>query len=758
MAGSGHAPAARKAGPSDRIALLLVLTAALASQAWVLGLPFRQDDFVLIASAREWLAGSASPRGATDDPSPEAGRAPFTGMYRPVFWAVIAATRRAGGETPDPVTFEAVALGLHALASLAVFALARAWLPPRTAWIPAVLFAVHPAGAQAFAWIAAGGDLLGTLFMTLAVAVAWKCRAGAPAGSLAAGLLTALAMGSKESGFAVIPIVLAVAVFRSPGPRWRDVLAVLGPVAAFVVLRRFVLGSWWPTYHSTSAGSAEAVLTRISDPRSWLGFAGHAFLPWDLSPDSGSVRPLAARLALGCGMDAASAQRWLGAIVAGILVLPLLRSRKGILAVAGAGLAFAIVAAPAMTLWLPGAGPAQSRNFHAPLVPWCLMAGGGAAALWNVGRKRTVLRAAARLGVLAAAALTADAWVHTVRYQRRAGEWIESSVRDVAALVDARPGGTLVIEEPGTKCAGQYLIGPSWPDRFAPPFHPRRPDLVVFRSLPGPVLEEILAWDSRPLAFCRRDGARVVAVGRAIPPFPTVLPECRSGGGDGIFVPAIRIPVRSVYAFDVGLPDGPALRLAADIEAGTRAWSRSAEVAASEGPRRAQLRLEPGLDELQDPSLDRIRLTVAGAGGPVPFAGGVTLVARPARAAALAPASGATVPWDRIRFVVAAGGRRCRASVVFVVAVDEFMARLSFEWDPAAVTLDSGGSAVLDPASASPVSGSPDWGEVTSWVASRPEIGRRIPMTVSWRATLSDPVSGGAAFAETGWGFFMLGP
>ena len=100
---------------------------------------------------------------------------------------------------PNPLPFRILMAVLHGSASLAL-ALALRARHPRAAW-GGVLFAVHPALADAFGWISAGADLLAALFLFATIGSIDRPRPRA----WAAGLCWLLALLSKESAAIGLP-------------------------------------------------------------------------------------------------------------------------------------------------------------------------------------------------------------------------------------------------------------------------------------------------------------------------------------------------------------------------------------------------------------------------------------------------------------------------------------------------------------------------------------------------------------------------
>lgn len=267
-----------------RLPILLVLLAAVGVFAPSLGYGFVYDDHVQV-QANPWLQGPDGFRRLFTEPFwgfyRDRDDLP-TNYYRPVYGSVYALTARAFGVSPLP--FHAVSLALHALVTL----LAAATLPRLGASPPersalaagplgptlvaGLAFALHPAHAEAAAWIGGQADLLAALFSLLALraylASRDEVRPGARRLALLLGPLAfLLAALSKETGaaFLLVPVAIELAERRLPGPRTpgaRGVALRLGAyglaLAAYLALRLQALGALAPRHYGVTGGAAAA--------------------------------------------------------------------------------------------------------------------------------------------------------------------------------------------------------------------------------------------------------------------------------------------------------------------------------------------------------------------------------------------------------------------------------------------------------------------------------------------------------------------
>ena len=188
---------------------------------------FVHDDFSLVAGNRDlsrpggWTALATAPL--------ERWMGPGYPFYRPVAMLSYGATVALAG--PGPRAHHTVNLLVHALATLALAALALALgEEPRTAALAAALFALHPAHAEAIAWISARADLLCALFAL----TAWRLSL-LPLSPPAPALAFLAALASKESA-AALPLALAAS--RN---RLRVCIALFATLALWMAIRAFVI-------------------------------------------------------------------------------------------------------------------------------------------------------------------------------------------------------------------------------------------------------------------------------------------------------------------------------------------------------------------------------------------------------------------------------------------------------------------------------------------------------------------------------------
>ncbi len=253
---------------------------------------------------------------------PDRGSGP-SNYYRPLFGAAYSLVARVFGVRPE--AFHSASVLLHLGVSLLLALSARRLFqdPGKDATTisyaanaalgAGLLFAVHPAHAEAVAWVGGQADVLAALFVLLAT-LSYLAQIRNPKSTIhnALGPLAyLLACLSKETGTALILVLAAVEISGwrkegSPGTALRRSLARLAPYAAvlavYLALRVHALGGLAPRHYgvTTSLGASlafsGALLVR------YLGFLLVPFPPRVLAtlPAPPLLSPLAlAGLAMG---------------------------------------------------------------------------------------------------------------------------------------------------------------------------------------------------------------------------------------------------------------------------------------------------------------------------------------------------------------------------------------------------------------------------------------------------------------------------
>ncbi len=170
-------------------------------------------------------------------------------LFRPLPLLSYAAERALVG-APDARIARSVNVALHALAALAALALfASVVEDDRAALVGALVFAAHPLHAEAVAGVVGRAEVLALLFGLLALHAAGK-------GSLLAGPLLVLALASKESALAVIPIALARDLLERRR-RFAALASLVLALAVYIALRAWAIGDLVPKATARTLGDKD---------------------------------------------------------------------------------------------------------------------------------------------------------------------------------------------------------------------------------------------------------------------------------------------------------------------------------------------------------------------------------------------------------------------------------------------------------------------------------------------------------------------
>ncbi len=182
-------------------------------------------------------------------------------LYRPLFVTLLAVEYALAGGA-DPLMFRALALLLHALAVLLVWAVARRWLGSEPgAFAAAWLFAFHPVTAEAYLFVSAQCDVQAVIGLLAAVLILEYARGSAAirwAGAAAAALLLLAGLLSKETMLLALPPV-CLWMWLGRGVPWRSMIPLAASAILFLALRSSALGGL-----SAGGGDADQRLLALS--------------------------------------------------------------------------------------------------------------------------------------------------------------------------------------------------------------------------------------------------------------------------------------------------------------------------------------------------------------------------------------------------------------------------------------------------------------------------------------------------------------
>jgi tetratricopeptide (TPR) repeat protein len=261
--------------PVRRAAALAVLLGCLLAAHWPAGrvdFVYDDEDFIVGNPAAHSVAAAA--RAAFQPFPPDQ---PGRRLYRPLTALSYGADFTLWGGAARGFALTNVALYV-AVVLLAWQFLGTQLASASAAWAAALLFAVHPAHAEAVDAIAGRGELLALLLCLLSIRLysrALDCGSGAVRGRVvrlgASALAYALACGAKETAVVLPALLAAVHLARSgragePPRRAGGILRGLGPhllvLVAYLAVRWAVLGGIAPARQTLGgAGPAQRIFT-----------------------------------------------------------------------------------------------------------------------------------------------------------------------------------------------------------------------------------------------------------------------------------------------------------------------------------------------------------------------------------------------------------------------------------------------------------------------------------------------------------------
>ncbi|MCI0432388.1 MAG: tetratricopeptide repeat protein [Gemmatimonadetes bacterium] len=280
----------------DRIAIALVVAAAVATFANALANGFALDDnFIVGANPRVhqlrdqaliWLTPYWP------------GYGEELGLYRPLTIFVYALQWQLGGGAP--LLFHAVNIGLHALTSVLAFALLKRLFSTGPALAGALLFAVHPVHTEVVANVVGQAELLAAC----AVLLGCLLHASRPEGQaigmrrvLLIAVIWGLGMLAKEGAVVLLPLLMVLDVAqrrvrfeRASIAAYARAFALPGlllglTLAAYFALRIHVLGSVGGVDAAPQLPFLQTDHRVYSALRAWPEYVRLLVFPLDLSAD-----------------------------------------------------------------------------------------------------------------------------------------------------------------------------------------------------------------------------------------------------------------------------------------------------------------------------------------------------------------------------------------------------------------------------------------------------------------------------------------
>jgi tetratricopeptide (TPR) repeat protein len=223
---------------ADRAAIAIAAVVALVTYAFAVRLGFAYDDEPMLVQNRLIHSLSELPAALSRPYWLQYGT-----LYRPLTTLSFGLDWAIGGGSAWP--FHLGNVFFHALTSALVVLLALRWLPPMAACLAGVFFAVHPVHVEAVCNAVGRAELMCGAAM-LGVALMASRPTSKPRDQwLAVALLSAAALGSKETGVTA-PVVAAMAAWVATRDRARAMAlggAALAGIAPLLVARVLILGT-----------------------------------------------------------------------------------------------------------------------------------------------------------------------------------------------------------------------------------------------------------------------------------------------------------------------------------------------------------------------------------------------------------------------------------------------------------------------------------------------------------------------------------
>lgn len=533
----------------------LVAIGALASHAWVLGLPFKLDDVTQIPLAEDLLRdelGMATAEPVTDS---------FKSRFRPVLWASFALEKRLSGTPASSLLFHGTSLAVHVACALALFLVLLRSLGPGAAAAAASFFAAHPGGSQAVSWIAARSDMLVTLFALVSLGCVSRPRArGGRLLLVLGGLSLGAALMSKISAYVLPPLYVPFLWRLAPNVRGRLRVAAVFyvPILAVAAWRQLYLGTWLPTYPSGAASAGNPIERYIDLIPAILA---HLAVPWNLSVEVVEYAPWLARWLEGARDLRASVAYGFVAVPAVALACRLRWSAPRIL---GALAASFILAAPISFLFAPTDGHVMGRVFYPLMVPFAFVFGVAVrAASERRWTKRFVL--VPLLG--AVGFMVADALVNTAACELAVGRRLDRQLSGIREhLRDLPPRASVAVVGPRTFWAGSVMIGSPVGRMFAPPFASSVARVSHFFAFDDLVDSRLLELHREPVRVLVWAEGRMRSEGPLLGALPNQLPRLSWDDAGRGWRPEETVPSRAVSGLLVLRPAGNRAPLEVHVE------------------------------------------------------------------------------------------------------------------------------------------------------------------------------------------------
>ncbi|MFT7617961.1 MAG: hypothetical protein ACI97A_001600 [Planctomycetota bacterium] len=529
--------------PNRGTSALIIFIITIVVNSWALNSAYRADDYRILSQSGPWL--SELLQRTCDFEVTESISNMHRGNFRPAVWALNQWEWNLSGG-PSAFAAHLISLLIHALVNLTLFLFVFRLGGSKAAWISTLIFAVHPAGIQAVTWTAARADVLLGLFVLLSASFALR---GGPKSALVAGILAALALGSKASSLTALPLLFVLVITCSKGKRVASLAAWSLPVLVGFCLRWIWLGTWGPWFYMNEPGLGPAPLEALVNGQHLLQILVDMLVPW--------TRETATPPFLSSIFSQASQALWALPMV--FLVVLGLTIRKSRLSSVVFLAAFMVLLLPLLSVWTDlFFGQFQNRNQYLPFMACTILLGLSAAVLIDKGG---ILRKFAQVSLVLISIMMIDALISFARVESEASTRIKSRIESLHEIVDSLEQGVLpLIIDDEEFYGGQYLLGTGIVDAFQTPF--RQQNLNVLHSAKNEAFNrDILQCQSSKIAIIESAGHHLgYALVGPIMPMPLKQPVTFKRApelGPNLFRPLTAVTGRACAVFMVPIGPGP---------------------------------------------------------------------------------------------------------------------------------------------------------------------------------------------------------
>ena len=733
-----------------RFAVLILVAAAMLASAWVFPLEFQLDDYMEIAKApvtfglserRVSFSGEYGPPISGVDPLHDYTKE--QPLWRPVVWLALLLPERLQAAPLSAPYFRILPVLAHIAAVLLLWRLALRWLDAHAALAAALLFAVMPAGVQAFSWISACGDVFMTVSLLLCAHAMLRAQDRHGWGQLALWSATSvLALLCKESALPALALLAGFYVLlAAPRPRIQrvvDCILVHLPILLLLWWRASRTGSIGLTYQGMVGSSTTNVVASLGEVGELLS---RLLVPWNHAAVYAGHEP------------------WLGTatpylattLVAFLFLLAIsAQLRRTLCWTLVWSVSLFVLALPVLMLLPTHEENSLSRAFYVLQLPCALLVGGW---LHCAHKGRGAALAFSLLVLVQFSVLS-----HVAKTEELASLERARFLAVVKAAGANDPQSTTVVIGTPLKRGGIPFFTHLLPLACEEPFVSASQRVIHVRDEEDLRLSEVVYSAKGPVAVLdgRTGSAEVVATHAAIKhPLPELLQEPARRGTRRVFTPVQPLPLRAVRGLEFSIPPGTEKWLAVSVSSGAEERSFNLPLPESREQRSVSCALDDRLPG--SGNVDRITISTAS----IASEGAKTSVLALESAPLLSHVSGMPSPQAKAGHVPLLALRQVPPAVHLRLEVNFVVSGMrlhqNWRWPPKAFHTTDDGTVHLDTTAVEP--GGP-WGDL-SFANLRQRIEALTgPLTwtdvpCEWRLVAITPAAD-VQVARTRWQRFLL--